>query len=650
MNTTLREAPPVIRTLAVGPELQISGGTHFRVWAPKRRSIEVALFDTDGKADSRPVPLEAEGDGYFSALVAEARPGARYKLVLDGAEAFPDPTSHFQPDGPHGHSVVVDHRAFGWTDSNWSGVSIRGQVIYELHIGTFTPGGTYAAAKEKLPLLRDLGVTVIEVMPVACFPGEFGWGYDGVSLYAPYQRYGSPDDFRSFIDYAHSLGLGVILDVVYNHLGPDGNYLTQYSDDYFHREHATEWGDAINFDGENSGPVREFFAGNVEHWIREYHLDGLRFDATQSIFDKSRKHILSEMARRGRAAAGTREIILVAENEEQEAKIARSHDRGGYGFDALWNDDFHHSAIVALTAHRAAYYTDYFGSPQEFISAVKYGYLFQGQRYSWQKKRRGEPALGMEPTAFVTFLENHDQVSNSAHGRRLHQLTSPARLRAFTALTLLAPGTPLLFQGQEFGSSKPFVFFAHHNPELAKLVHKGRTDFLAQFPSLNTPAMRKQVADPAKRETMEQCKLDWNEWERNSAIVALHRDLLRLRHSDPAFRMQSYGKVDGAVLGPSAFVLRYFVEAGQDRLLIVNVGPDLHLAEAPEPLLAPAEGKLWQVLWSSEDPSYGGSGIVHPDTDDNWRIQGESATVLSPAPAKSQDAPSSEHRLSEHQT
>src|SRR4051812_10879587 len=303
MNTTLRETPPVTRTLAVGPELQISGGTHFRVWAPKRHSIEVALLDADGKADTKPVPLEAEGDAYFSALVAEARPGARYKFVLDGAEAFPDPASHFQPDGPHGHSVVVDHRAFRWTDSNWRGVSIRGQVIYELHIGTFTPAGTYEAAKGKLPLLRELGVSVIEVMPVACFPGEFGWGYDGVCLYAPYQRYGTPDDFRSFVDYAHSLGLGVILDVVYNHLGPDGNYLTQYSDDYFHREHATEWGDAINFDGENSGAVREFFAGNVQHWIREYHLDGLRFDATQSIFDKSREHILSEMSRRAREAA-----------------------------------------------------------------------------------------------------------------------------------------------------------------------------------------------------------------------------------------------------------------------------------------------------------------------------------------------------------
>jgi maltooligosyltrehalose trehalohydrolase len=336
------------------------------------------------------------------------------------------------------------------------------------------------------------------------------------------------------------------------------------------------------------------------------------------------------MARKARAAAGDREIILVAENEAQEAKIARPPERGGYGFDALWNDDFHHSAIAALTGLRSAYYTDYCGAAQEFISAVKYGYLFQGQHYSWQKKRRGESALGMEPTSFVTFIENHDQVSNSAYGKRLHQLTSPGRFRALTALTLLAPGTPLLFQGQEFGSSKPFMFFADHNPDLGKLVHKGRSEFLAQFPALSTDEMRKRVPDPASSATMEACKLDWNEYDRNVEMLALHRSLLRLRQSDPAFRMQLSGKVDGAVLGPSAFVLRYFVEAGQDRLLIVNLGAELYLIHAPEPPLAAPEGKNWQVLWSSEDPEYGGSGFVNPEVAESWRFPPESATVLLP--------------------
>lgn len=628
MNSTLKEAPAITRTLAAGAELQSSGGTHFRVWAPKRKKVDVLLLGANEK--SEPIALESDGNGYFSGLVSRASAGSLYKYRLDGGDSFPDPASHFQPEGPHGPSMVVDHRAFHWTDSSWRGINIRGQVIYELHIGTFTPGGTYESAKEKLPFLKDLGITVIEVMPIACFPGDFGWGYDGVDLYAPYQKYGTPDDFRNFVDYAHSLGLGVILDVVYNHLGPDGNYLTQYSDDYFHREQSTEWGDAINFDGDNNAEVREFFAGNIEYWIREYHLDGLRFDATQSIFDKSREHILAVMARRARETAGKRGIILVAENEEQETKIARSSEQGGYGFDSLWNDDYHHSAVAALTGQRSAYYTDYLGSPQEFVSAMKYGYLYQGQHYSWQKQRRGQPALGMEPTAFVTFMENHDQVANSAYGKRLHQMTSPGRFRALTALTLLGPGTPMFFQGQEFCSSKPFLFFAHHSGELARLVHKGRSKFLSQFPALNSDEMRSKVPDPALPATMEACRLDWSELEKNPNTIAFHRSLLQLRRTDPAFRMQLLGKVDGAVLGPNAFVLRYFVEAGQDRLLVVNLGADLRLIHVPEPLLAPPEGKLWEVLWSSKDPEYGGSGFVNPDGPSDWLLQGESATVLCP--------------------
>ena len=630
MNMTLELGPSIARTLAVGPELQQSGGTHFRVWAPKHRSVDVLLFDRHHKTISDPVALESEQNGYFSGLIEEATAGTRYKFRLDGGESSPDPASHFQPEGPHGPSAVVDHRAFKWTDGNWPGVSMRGQVLYEMHVGTFTSGGTYESAREKLRLLRDVGITVLALMPIACFPGEFGWGYDGVDLYAPYPYYGTPDDLRAFIDDAHRVGIGVILDVVYNHLGPDGNYLAKFSDDYFHRDRMTDWGDAINFDGQNSQPVREFFVANVEYWIRQYHFDGLRFDATQSIYDKSPEHILAVMARTARAAAGSREIILLAENEPQESKIAQPPERGGYGFDALWNDDFHHSAVAALTGRRGAYYTDYFGSPQEFISAIKYGYLYQGQRYSWQKKRRGHPTLGMEPTTFVTFIENHDQIANSGHSKRLNQVTSPGRFRAMTTLTLLGPGTPMLFQGQEFGSSKPFTYFAQHDPELATLVSKGRAEFFAQFPALNTPEMRQRVFNSASRDTMEMCRLDWSERDRNSHVVSLHRDLLRLRRSDPAFRMQAYGKIDGAVLGPQAFVLRYFLEDEQDRLLIVNLGADLHLAQAPEPLLAPPEGKLWKVVWSSEHPAYGGSGFVDPDGDENWKLQAESATVLEP--------------------
>jgi len=311
----------------------------------------------------------------------------------------------------------------------------------------------------------------------------------------------------------------------------------------------------------------------------------------------------------------------------------RPAERGGYGLDALWNDDFHHTALVALTGQNDAYYTDYLGTPQELISALKWGYLYQGQRYRWHRKRRGTPALDLHPTAFVTFLENHDQVSNSARGLRSHQLTSPGRFRAMTALLLLGPATPMLFQGQEFAASSPFFFFADHQKDLAELVRRGRVEFLSQFPSVADPAIQAALPDPHDPRTFERCKLDLSERRTHAWAYDLHRDLLRLRRTDPVFRRPRPRGLDGAVLGPGAFVLRYFAEDGDDRLLLVNLGRDLPLDPAPEPLLAPPEGKGWDVHWSSEDPRYGGSGTVPPETEEGWRVRGEAAVVLVPGAA-----------------
>jgi maltooligosyltrehalose trehalohydrolase len=615
------------RQMPIGAEVLADGGVHFRVWAPKRRRVEVVLQGVASAA------LEPEGGGYLSGRLATARAGSRYRYRLDGGDAFPDPASRFQPEGPHGPSEVIDPRAYAWGDSGWRGRPLPGQVIYEMHIGTFTPEGTWAAAARRLPDLAAVGVTVVEVMPVADFPGRFGWGYDGVDLFAPTRLYGNPDDMRRFVDAAHRLGLGVILDVVYNHLGPDGNYLSQYADCYFSEKHKTEWGEALNFDGPDCGGMREFIRENAAYWIREFHLDGLRLDATQSIFDDSAEHILAELGAATRAAAHEqgRDVIVVAENEAQHTKIVRSTEQGGYGLDALWNDDYHHSALVALTGHNEAYYHDYHGSPQELLSAVKWGYLYQGQRYAWQKKLRGTPAFGLPPAAFVVFLENHDQVSNSGRGLRCHQLTSLGRHRALTALTLLAPGTPMLFQGQEFACSRPFLFFADHNPELAALVRKGRAEFLSQFPSVATPEAQALLADPSDPATFERCKIDWEERERNREALALHTDLSRLRREEPVFRAQLPGGVDGAVLGPTAFVLRYFGDEGDDRLLLVNLGHDLELEIAPEPLLAPPEGKAWEVLWSSENPRYGGGGTPPVEVEGAWRLPGEAAVVMRPS-------------------
>jgi maltooligosyltrehalose trehalohydrolase len=593
------------------------------VWAPVRKKIEVVL---DGGGS---VLLQAEASGYFSGLAPNARVGSRYKFKLDGGETCPDPASRFQPEGPHGWSEVIDATAFGWTDKNWRGVALPHQVIYEMHIGTFTKQGTWSSAQAELPHLAETGVTVLEVMPVAEFPGRFGWGYDGVQWFAPTRIYGSPDDFRRFVDRAHSLGLAVILDVVYNHLGPDGNYLSKFAPQYF-CEKTTDWGAAINFDGDDSDPVREFVIANACYWIDEFHLDGLRLDATQDIHDSSKDHILRAMAREARQHAAPREVIFIAENEPQQVKLVKPAEQGGYGLDGLWNDDFHHTAMVALTGRNEAYYTDYLGTPQEFISCMKYGYLYQGQRYKWQKKRRGTPGLDMNPPAMVTFIQNHDQIANSAYGKRCHLLTAPGQLRAITALMLLAPGTPMLFQGQEFGASSPFLFFADHSAELNKQILQGRAEFLSQFRSLATPEMQERFTNPGDPATFERCKLDQSEREKHREIYDLHRDLLKLRRDEPAFRAQKRRGLDGAVLSSEAFLLRFFGEDGDDRLLMVNLGIDLHLDPAPEPLLAPPEGAEWTIRWSSENPKYGGIGTPPLDSEENWQIPGHAAVVLQP--------------------
>jgi maltooligosyltrehalose trehalohydrolase len=627
------------RRLPVGAEVQSQGGTHFRVYAPKRRKVEVILEAASGN-EEKSFELPDEDGGYFSGLV-KAAAGTLYRFRLDGSEqTYPDPASRFQPTGPHGPSQIVDPSSFRWSDDGWRGVRREGQVIYEMHVGTFTRAGTWVAAAAELPELASLGITVIEMMPVADFPGRFGWGYDGVNLFAPTQLYGQPDDLRRFIDRAHALGLGVILDIVYNHFGPDGNYLREFADDYFTDRYKTNWGDPINFDGEGSAPVREYFLANAAYWIDEFHFDGYRLDATQNIYDQSGDHIFTALTERVRAAARGRATYIVAENEPQHTRLVQPLEQGGYGMDALWNDDFHHSAMVAMTGRNEAYYTDYLGKPQEFISAAKYGYLYQGQWYKWQEQRRGTPSLRLSPSAFVTFLQNHDQIANSGHGERCHTLTSPGRYRAMTALLLLGPSTPLLFQGQEFAASSPFFYFADYDGELGRLICQGRGRELAQFPSLATPAAQAELRDPCDPQTFELTKLDFGEREKNSGVYQMHKDLLRLRREDPVFSRLQFcntdghpaGCLDGAVLGDEAFVLRYFGTDGEDdRLLIVNLGRDLHLNPAPEPLLGPHEGRLWEVLWSSEDVRYGGLGTSALDTDDNWHIPGNAAVALKPS-------------------
>ena len=613
----LAPTDPSRRRFPIGAECNREG-THFRVWAPEAATVRVALESGGEHA------LAAEPEGYFSGQFA-VRAGQRYRFRLDEAdELLPDPASRWQPEGPFGWSEVVSPD-FAWTDDHWRGIALPDAVLYETHIGTFTPEGTWNAAAKQLPELASAGINVLEVLPVAEFPGAFGWGYDGVNFFAPHRYYGTPEEFRQFVNRAHSLGVGVILDVVYNHFGPAGNYIPRFSRTYFNPEEANDWGDAINFDGEGSAGVREFVLANAAYWVKEFHLDGLRLDATQAIIDSSEPHILQEIVDTVRQSAGGRDTIVIAENEPQKSQLVRPSAGGGYGLDGVWNDDFHHSAVVALIGRNEAYYADHRGVAQEFLSAVKHGFLFQGQRYSWQKKPRGTPSLDIPRSAFVLFLENHDQLANSARGVRIRLLTSAGRWRAMTTLLLLGPNTPMLFQGQEFGAEAPFLYFADHEEDLRAKVAEGRIEFLSQFRSIDALNGERDLAPPHAVETFERCKLDFTDRQRHRDVYALHKDLLRIRKQDGVLRR---GQLDGFVLGEHAFVLRFFGEAGDDRILVVNFGLDLQPPSIPDPLIAPPAGRSWRMRFSTEEFPYGGSGAYTPCVRSRWRIPGEAALLL----------------------
>ena len=611
------------RRLPIGAEPQSDGGVHFRVWAPGH-AVEVLI---DGIATG----LRSEANGYHAGIVASGGPGSLYRYRLDGRAALPDPASRSQPGGPHGPSQVVDPGAYAWNDREWRGASLKGQVIYEMHVGTFTRGGTFAAARAELPRLKDVGVTLVEILPIAEFPGAFGWGYDGVGLFAPSHLYGAPDDLRRFVDAAHAAGIGAILDVVYNHFGPDGCYLDKFSPSYFTDAHPTDWGRAINFDGELARPVRELFVANAGYWIEEFHFDGLRLDATQSIHDESPEHVLVEVAANARAAARDAPVVIIAENEPEDARLVRSAARGGYGLDAMWNDDYHHAAVAAASGQCEAYYSDTTGTPQELIAAVKWGFLYQGQRYSWQKKGRGAPALDIASPAFVTFLENHDQVANTLRGARLWQRTSPGIHRALVALTLLAPQTPMLFQGEEFNSSAPFLYFAdHQSQELAQQVREGAPPSCSNFPRSTTTRARAALDDPSSRATFERCKLDSADRDeertgrrslprlaplatRGSRVRAAARRP-RARERDRRARLRAPRPVRA---GGSARPR----EPRADAAARIDRGSDRR---------APPHGAHWGTLWSSEETAYGGDGVGPVDGVDGWQIGGHQTTVLEP--------------------
>jgi maltooligosyltrehalose trehalohydrolase len=599
------------------------GGTRFTLWALGRRS---AVVEIEGRGT---FPLDDLGDGYFGADVPGIGTGDRYWFRIEDGPRLPDLASRCQPEGNDGPSEIVASD-FAWTDHTWSGVERQNQVIYELHVGTFTQEGTWRAAMARLEHLADLGVTVLHVMPIGTFKGRFGWGYDTTLPYAPFAPYGTPDDIRAFIDAAHARGIGVILDVVYNHVGL-GDHYRAYSEHYFTDRYENEWGASFNYDGYGAYGVRDFIIGNAVYWIRDFHFDGLRLDAVQAMFDASEEHIVTELTRAVRDAAGPRQVYVLVENQPQQHQMIDPPERGGYGVDAMVSDDFQHAVRVAVTGHNDFYYRDYQGSPQELVSALKYGFLYQGQRSDMRDKAYGTYNLATPAEHFVHFLENHDQVANSARGFRLATLASPARVRAVTSLLLLGPQTPCLFQGQEFGATNPFLYFLGLEGDDARIGAEGRRKSVSNFPSVADPLMQERLPFPADPNTFQSSKLDWAEAERHRGMLALHRDLLAMRRTDAAFSQRSERRIDGAVIGDAALLIRYFTpDPAGHRLLLLNLGRDLQFGVAAEPLFAPPEGHRWAVGWSSEHPDYDGAGRRPIDPTQFWILPSDCALVFHP--------------------
>lgn len=605
-----------------GPRLGATvnaAGVEFRVWAPRCRRVDLEIVDAPGLLELLP-----EGDGHFSVQSTAARAGTRYRFRLDEAESHPDPYSRFQPDGPHGASMVVDPHRFDWHDDSWCGLDAARQVIYELHVGTFTAAGTYDAAVGQFDALKRLGITCIEIMPVNEFSGRFGWGYDGVNWFAPFHSYGDPHALRRFVDRAHTAGLGVLLDVVYNHFGHDGNYLPRFAAEYFTDEFANPWGSTPNY---AYPAMRRMAIDNAASWIREFHFDGLRLDAIHSIHDPRPPSLLSELVAAARDAAGRRHIVISAEDFLQRAPLLDAAPAGA-AIDLLWNDDFHHAGRVALTGNHFGFFKSYRGSPQELLSCVCRGFLFQGQYDPLADGPRGHPLLDRPLSSLVSFTQNHDAVANTLHGQRVQSIVSPAQYRALTAVLLLGPQTPLIFMGQEFAASTPFAYFADYAGAGAHALWQGRRREAQEFETYRDPEALERIMDPCSSETVRQSTLDFADRDRHPETCRLFEDLLRLRRSDPVLAFRPTRRPAGAVLGDQAFAVRWPDAAEGDRLLLVNLGPQIEARAWPEPLLAPAPGCAWEVVWSSESPRYGGMGAVSPVAGRGWQSGAACATLL----------------------
>jgi maltooligosyltrehalose trehalohydrolase len=606
-----------MKTLPAVPELGASfegEAVRFRVWAPDHARAELVLYGAD-QAILGSLPMAREHGGLFTE-VARIPAGQRrllYAFRIDGRGPYPDPCSSSQPFGVHGPSEIAA-LDFAWTDQGFPGITLEDLVIYEIHVGVATPEGTFEALIPRLDDLVDLGITAIELMPVAGFPGRWNWGYDGVSLRAPAAVYGGPLGLMRLVDAAHARGLAVILDVVYNHLGPDGNYLRCFSERYFTSRRTTPWGEAIDVDGPGAEPVRELLLGSAAMWIERYHVDGLRLDATHAIEDTRPVHLLRELGERVRAAGGARRTVLIAEDERNEAAVVSPAEAGGLGLDAVWADDFHYQLSLAFAGDLGAFGADFSASTAEIAATLQRGWHYEGQVSPRLGRIRGTKVDGVAAPRLVTFIQNHDQIGNRPRGDRLAARVSSAAFHAMSALLLLAPYTPLIFMGQEWNATSPFFYFTDHHPELGRQVTEGRR---RELDSSGLPGCA-EAPDPQAEATFLRSKLDWAERERSghAGVLALYRELLRLRSAHPALRERARGSFAARALGDDALLLD---RCGGGRCVTILVNLRGRLAHAV--------GRRHRVLLSTQEARFGGCGAP-PLRHGVAHLEGPAALVL----------------------
>jgi maltooligosyltrehalose trehalohydrolase len=574
------------------------GIVSFRVWAPTHPQISVECRAGDEEVGI--YPLRQQADGTHVGQASGLEPGMLYRYRLPDGTALPDPASRFQPLGVHGPSQIVDPRQFAWTDHEWKGRPLAELVIYELHVGAFSEQGTFSGVEERLDYLAGLGITAIELMPIAEFDGRWNWGYDGVDLFAPSHNYGTPDDLRRLVNAAHARGIAVLLDVVYNHLGPEGAYLSAFSPYYFTDRHHTPWGAALNFDAEHNERVREFFVENALHWIHEYHLDGLRLDATHELRDDSETHILAELSDAVHRAV-PRHVILIAEDDRNLAQLGRPRADRGYGLDGIWADDFHHHVRRRIAGDHESYFRSYGGAAADIARTIQSGWFFAGQIAEHTGKPRGTDPTPLSLEQFIVTLQNHDQIGNRPFGDRLIATVDLPTYRAASALLLCAPETPLLFMGQEWCTETPFIFFTDHHDELGRAVTEGRRSEFAGFSAFGDPAVRETIPDPQAPETFAASRLRWNELadESHQRTLRLYQALLAERRTSPAMQTHDRNTVTAVALDEGTVAVWRQVPDADQIVLVAR--------------LAGGEGTVrlpgrWTTVLSTEDPAFAADG------------------------------------------